>query len=263
MTEIRALIVDDELLARRGIRNQLKLAPDVAVIGEASNGREALAAIREKNPDLVFLDVQMPLLDGFGVIERLDKHLPAAIVFVTAFDEHAIRAFEVNALDYLLKPVDPERFQKTLGRVRLQLVNSQSRGRDERLFALLENLKSANGQRPEYLQRLPLKDTGRISFVDVNNIDWIKAQGNYIELHTGSGHHFLRETMSGIENKLDPARFVREVRTEMARVTWPTRKETMVTTGLVFLMVALAAMFFFLVDQFIGMGIRVLFGMHV
>jgi two-component system LytT family response regulator len=140
-------------LARRGIRNQLKHAPDVRVIGEASNGREALAAIREKNPDLVFLDVQMPLLDGFGVIERLDKHLPAAIVFVTAFDEHAIRAFEVNALDYLLKPVDPRRFQKTLERVRSQLMSARTAGQDHRILALLNELKS----RREYLQRIPLK----------------------------------------------------------------------------------------------------------
>jgi two-component system, LytTR family, response regulator len=218
MTEIRALIVDDEVLARRGIRNQLKHAPDVAVIGEASNGREALTAIREKKPDLVFLDVQMPLLDGFGVIERLDKHLPAAIVFVTAFDEHAIRAFEVNALDYLLKPVDPRRFQKTLDRVRAQLNNSQPQRRDEKLLALLENLKSANNRRQEYLQRLPLKETGRVSFVDVNDIDWIEAQGNYVELHTGNGHHFLRETMSRIESKLDPARFVRLRRSIIARI---------------------------------------------
>jgi len=167
----------------------------------------------------VFLDVQMPLLDGFGVIQTLDEQeLPPAVVFVTAFDEHAIRAFEINALDYLLKPVDPARFQKTLGRIRLRVKNFQAGRRDEKLSALIRNLKPANGQRPEYVQRLPLKDTGRISFVDVNDIDWIKAQGNYVELHTASSHHFLRETMSGIENKLDPARFVRLRRSIIARI---------------------------------------------
>jgi two-component system LytT family response regulator len=214
MTEIRALIVDDEVLARRGIRNQLKHAPDVVVIGEASNGREALAAIREKKPDLVFLDVQMPLLDGFGVIERLDQQLPPAIVFVTAFDEHAIRAFEVNALDYLLKPVDPRRFQKTLERVRSQLMSARTAGQDHRILALLNELKS----RREYLQRIPLKQNGRISFLNVSDIEWINAQGNYVELHTRSAQHLLRDTMDGIESKLDPAKFVRLRRSIIARI---------------------------------------------
>jgi two-component system LytT family response regulator len=214
MTEIRALIVDDELLARRGIRNQLKHAPDVAIIGEASNGREALAAIRDKKPDLVFLDVQMPLLDGFEVIEQLDKQLPAAIVFVTAFDEHAIRAFEVNALDYLLKPVDPRRFQKTLDRVRAQLSDAGTAGRDERILSLLNELKS----RREYLKRIPFKQNGRIFFLNVSEIEWINAQGNYVELHTRNAQHLLRDTMDGIESKLDPAKFVRLRRSIIARI---------------------------------------------
>jgi two-component system LytT family response regulator len=213
MTEIRALIVDDEVLARRGIRNQLNHARDVTVIGEAGNGREALAAIREKKPDLVFLDVQMPLLDGFGVIEQLDKHLPA-IVFVTAFDEHAIRAFEVNALDYLLKPIDPRRFQKTLDRVRSQLRTARTTGRDDRILWLLNDLKS----RREYLQRIPLKQNGRISFLNVSEIEWINAQGNYVEVHTRSAQHLLRDTMDGIESKLDPAKFVRLRRSIIARI---------------------------------------------
>ena len=214
MAEIRTLIVDDEVLARRGIRNQLKHAPDVAVIGEASNGREALAAIREKKPDLVFLDVQMPLLDGFEVIEKLDQQLPAAIVFVTAFDEHAIRAFEVNALDYLLKPVDPRRFQKTLDRVRAQLREAGTARRDERILSLLNELKS----RREYLKRIPLKQNGRISFLNVSEIEWINAQGNYVEVHTRHAHHLLRDTMDGIESKLDPAKFVRLRRSIIARI---------------------------------------------
>jgi two-component system LytT family response regulator len=214
MTQIRALIVDDEVLARRGIRNQLRHTPDIVVIGEAGNGREALAVIREKKPDLVFLDVQMPLLDGFGVIERLDKQLPAAIVFITAFDEHAIRAFEVNALDYLLKPIDPRRFQKTLERVRSQLMNARSAGHDDRLLALLVELKSQR----DYLQRIPLKQNGRISFINVAEIEWINAQGNYIELHTRNAQHLLRDTMDGIESKLDPAKFVRLRRSIIARI---------------------------------------------
>jgi two-component system, LytTR family, response regulator len=217
MTKIRALIVDDEVLARRGIRNQLKLAPDVEVIGEAANGWDAVAAIKDKKPDVVFLDVQMPLLDGFGVIETLEeKYLPPAIVFVTAFDEHAIRAFEINALDYLMKPLDPERFQKTLSRVRSQLNKSQRR--DEKLFALLQTLRSAKNGRPDQLTRVPLKENGTITFLDVSEIEWINAQGNYVELHTRNGHHLLRETMDGIESKLDAAKFVRLRRATIVQV---------------------------------------------
>jgi two-component system LytT family response regulator len=219
MTKIRAIIIDDELFARRGIRNQLKDSPDVEVIGEAANGREAVKAIEQKNPDLVFLDVQMPLLDGFGVIEALGEvHLPPAIVFVTAFDEHAIRAFEINALDYLLKPIDPRRFQKTLERVRTQLNNSQTIRRDEKLFALLQDLKTLKSERPAYLQRVALKEAGRISFLDVDEIDWISAQGNYVELHTKDGKHLLRETMDGIERKLDASKFLRLRRSTIVRI---------------------------------------------
>lgn len=219
MTEIRALIVDDEVLARRGIRNQLRHAPDFEVVGEATNGRDAVEAIKQKKPDVVFLDVQMPLLDGFGVIETLDtKHMPPAIVFVTAFDEHAIHAFEINALDYLLKPVDPARFQKTLGRVRSQLNNSQANHRHEKLFALLQSMKSKSNDDAGYLRRIPLKQNGRISFLNVNAIEWIHAQGNYVELHALSSHHLLRETMDGIERKLDPRMFVRLRRSIIVRV---------------------------------------------
>src|SRR6185295_16822466 len=146
--QIRVLIVDDEPVARRGLRNQLRKAGDVEVIGEAGNGRDAVETIIQTRPDLVFLDVQMPLLDGFRVIETLtEEHLPPAIVFVTAFDEHAIRAFEINALDYLLKPVDPKRLQKTLQRAREQIRSTRTGERDEKLFALLQSLKT------EYLQR--------------------------------------------------------------------------------------------------------------
>src|SRR5215470_5863936 len=141
--QIRVLIVDDEPVARRGLRNHLKKAADVEVIGEAGNGRDAVETIIQTRPDLVFLDVQMPLLDGFRVIETLtEEHLPPAIVFVTAFDEHAIRAFEINALDYLLKPVDPKRLQKTLQRAREQIRSTRTDDRDQKLFALLRDLQS-------------------------------------------------------------------------------------------------------------------------
>lgn len=215
--KIRVLIVDDELFARRGIRAQLKDASDVEIIGECANGREAVAAIEQKNPDLVFLDVQMPLLDGFGVVETLgEENAPPAIVFVTAYDEHAIRAFEINALDYLLKPVDPERFQKTLERVRRQLKNAEIDRRDESLFAILQNLKAH--KQPEYLPRIVVKEAGRISFVDVDEIDWIGAQGNYVELHVKTKTHLLRETMDGMERRLDPKQFLRLRRSTIVRI---------------------------------------------
>jgi len=219
--KIRALIVDDEPLARRGIRQSLQSVSDVEVIGECKNGREAVAAIEKQKPDLVFLDVQMPLLDGFGVIEEIGaENLPPVVVFVTAFDEHAIRAFEINALDYLLKPVDPERFKKTLERVREQLKNQQSGQLDEKLSALLRDVESLKEKDVphEYLRRFVIKENGRVFFLDASEINWISAQGNYIGLHTGNKTHLLRETMDGIERKLNPQEFLRLRRSTIVRI---------------------------------------------
>src|SRR2546426_4035482 len=152
MAKIRTLVVDDEPIARRGLRRQLQLETDVEIIGECANGREAVAAIEKQSPDLIFLDVQMPLLDGFGVVEAVGaKNLPA-VVFVTAHDEHAIRAFEVNALDYLLKPIDQERFQKTLTRVRRQLDSAKTEQLQRNLATLLEHIEESktNGKQAKY-----------------------------------------------------------------------------------------------------------------
>ncbi len=219
--KIRALIVDDEPLARRGIRQSLQSVSDVEIIGECKNGREAVTAIEKQKPDLVFLDVQMPLLDGFGVIEEIGaENLPPVIVFVTAFDEHAIRAFEINALDYLLKPVDPERFQKMLERVREQIKNSETSDLNRKLSALLENLETvkSKSEQPVYLERVAVKDAGRITFVGVNEIDWISSVGNYVQLHTKSKTHLLRETMDGIERRLNPQKFLRLRRSTIVRI---------------------------------------------
>lgn len=217
--KIRVLIVDDEPVARRGIRQQLKDASDIEIIGEAANGREAVEAIKQKNPDLVFLDVQMPLLDGFGVIETLgEKNLPPAVVFVTAFDEHAIRAFEINALDYLLKPVDPDRLQKTLERARQQIENSNTKERDEKILSLLRDVQSIKEEKTEFLQRVVIKEQGCIFFLDAGEINWISSNGNYVELHTRTKTHLLRETMDRMEGKLDPQKFLRLRRSTIVRI---------------------------------------------
>ena len=213
--QIRVLIVDDEPVARRGLRNQLRKAGDVEVIGEAGNGRDAVETIIQTRPDLVFLDVQMPLLDGFRVIETLaEDNLPPAIVFVTAFDEHAIRAFEINALDYLLKPVDPKRLLKTLQRAREQIRNTRNGDRDEKLFALLRDLQS---RQTDYLQRFVVKKNGRIIFLDASEIEWVSSDGNYVQLHNRGKSHLLRETMDGLECKLDPREFIRIRRSTIVR----------------------------------------------
>jgi two-component system LytT family response regulator len=216
--KIRALIVDDEPIARRGIRTNLKTEPDVEIIGECSNGREAVAAIEKQKPDLIFLDVQMPLLDGFGVVETLGAENLPAVVFVTAFDEHAIRAFEINALDYLLKPVDPERFQKTLERARGQIKNSKARGFNEKISALLENLETAAPKSSAYLERIVIKDAGRITFVDADEIIWISSEGNYVKIHASGKSYLLRETMDAMERKLDPQKFLRLRRSTIVRI---------------------------------------------
>ena len=220
MEKIRALLVDDEPIARRGIRQQLQSEKDVEIIGECSNGQEAVAAIRQQDPDLVFLDVQMPLLNGFGVVEAIGvEHLPA-VVFVTAYDEHAIRAFEVNALDYLLKPIDHQRFQKTLSRVRDQLHQSNGKQLRKQLTELLTHLDRAQQPTAEsqFLERVVIRENERVLILPVNEIDWINSHGNYIQIHTRGRPHLQRETMDGIERKLDPQKFVRLRRSTIVNI---------------------------------------------
>ncbi len=218
--KIRALIVDDEPLARRGIRQQLKCAADVEIVNEAGNGADALAAIEKYHPDLVFLDIQMPLLDGFSVVEKIAVSDLPEIIFVTAFDEYAIKAFEINALDYLLKPIDPERFQKTLERVRERIKTEQTGDLDRKLSALLQSLESAksNAERPAFLERIVIKEQGRIVFLDVNEINWIGSEGNYVKLHTKTKTYLLRETMDNLESKLNPQNFLRLRRSTIVRI---------------------------------------------
>jgi two-component system LytT family response regulator len=217
--KIRALVVDDEPLARRGICRLLQTAPDIKIVGEAGNGQDAIAAVETQKPDLVFLDIQMPLLDGFSVIEKIDSQNLPEIVFVTAFDEHAIRAFEINALDYLLKPIDPERFEKCLERVRERLKNSKNEKFDEKLSSLLQCLERAGSKAEKnFLERVVIKDAGRIFFVGTDEIIWISSEGNYVKLHTKSKAYLLRETMDGLEGKLNPRDFLRLRRSTIVRI---------------------------------------------
>ncbi len=211
MAAIRTLIVDDEPLARERIRKLVESDPDIEVVGECKNGRQAVSTIKSQTPDLVFLDVQMPELDGFGVLRRLNSSRVPCVIFVTAYDQYALKAFEVHALDYLLKPFDRRRFQKALDRAKSQIQKEKSGEINERLLGLLEDLKA--GAQPEekqnYLDRLVIKSSGRVTFLRTEEIHWIEAAGNYLCLHVGNESHLLRDTMNSLAAKLDPAKFVR------------------------------------------------------
>ena len=214
--KIRVLIVDDEPLARRGICQLLETETDFVVAGEAANGREALSSIEKLAPDLVFLDINMPLVDGFALLEKIGARNLPEIVFVTAYDEHAIRAFEAGAIDYVLKPISEERFQKTLERVRRRVASGENRLLKNKLADLLNSLKTA---RENYLRRIAVKEKGRIRFLDAEKIDWISSLGNYIEIHAGREKFILRETMDGIEGKLNPQEFLRIRRSAIVRIS--------------------------------------------
>jgi two-component system, LytTR family, response regulator len=186
--KIRTVIVDDEPLARSNLSLLLRLDPEIEIVRECGSGVEALAEIRSAKPDLVFLDVQMPECDGFDVLELLGKDLPAAVVFVTAYDQYALRAFEAGALDYLLKPFDNARFDRTLDRAK------------ERI---------ARKDLPRKLERVAIKSTGQVWFVKISEIDWIEAADYYVCMHVGPRSHLLRRSMSELERELDPEVFCR------------------------------------------------------
>ncbi|MFI5183641.1 MAG: LytR/AlgR family response regulator transcription factor [Vicinamibacteria bacterium] len=212
--KIRTLIVDDEPLARERVRALLAEEADVEIVGECGDGVEAVDAVVREAPDLVFLDVQIPEIDGFGVIERVGVDKMPVVVFVTAYDQYALQAFEVHAVDYLLKPFDQERFQKAMARAREAVRLRRNGDVNERLVALLQDLKAPQGP----LERLVVKSSGRLFFLRVEEIDWIESSGNYVCLHVGGESHLLRETMNGIETKLDPARFIRIHRTAIVNI---------------------------------------------
>jgi two-component system LytT family response regulator len=211
---IRTLIVDDEPLAREIIRNLLRKDKDVEILGECSNGLEAVTAIEAQNPDLVFLDVQMPELDGFAVLDALDSESIPAVIFVTAYDHYAVRAFEVLALDYLLKPFNRDRFNKTLQRAKAEILYGKGGQWNQKIVNLLEEIKSQQ----EYVKLLVIKLRGRVVFLRTEEIDWIEAEGNYVNIHAGAETYLYRETIGGMEAQLDAREFPRIHRSAIVNI---------------------------------------------
>jgi two-component system, LytTR family, response regulator len=201
LTKIRTLIVDDEPLARSNIAVLLRRDPEVEIVAECGSGEEALGEIRSAKPDLLFLDVQMPECDGFDVLEMLGNDLPPAIVFVTAYDQYALRAFEAGALDYLLKPFDNARFELALGRAKQRI-----------------RLGDRESNRPRKLERVAIKSAGQVCFVKVSEIDWIEAADYYACLHVGVTSHLLRRSMAELEGDLDPSMFCRVHRSSIVNL---------------------------------------------
>jgi two-component system LytT family response regulator len=208
---MRVLIVDDEPLARRGVCVRLRKCTDIEIVGECADGLSALEKILDLSPDLVFLDVQMPGLDGFEVLRSLSGENLPSVIFLTAYEQHALRAFEVHALDYLLKPVDDRRFSAAVDRAR-KLVDSTSKTQmAERILKLLGR------ESEKYVSRFVVRTGSRIQIVLAEDTEWIGAAGDYTELHVHGRLHLLRETMSCLEQKLDPARFLRIHRSRIVR----------------------------------------------
>jgi two-component system LytT family response regulator len=202
---IKVIIVDDEALARSGIREYLDHEPDIDILADCTTGQEAIAEIRRCRPDLVFLDIQMPLGTGFEVLDALPPEEMPVVVFITAHDRHALEAFEAHAIDYLLKPVERSRFTIALERARAAIGYRQGSPWPERLRALLDEMRSP----PRFRERLMVRGTGRVYLVAVERVDWIDSSGNYARLHIGKETHLLRETLSNLEQELDPERFCR------------------------------------------------------
>ncbi len=214
-TKIRTLIVDDMKLARNHIRQYLTSDAEIEIVGECANGREAVKAISNEHPDLIFLDVQMPGIDGFGVIEKIGIKQMPAIIFVTAYDEFALKAFDANATDYLLKPFDEERLVRAVARAKQEINRSESGDFDERLRRVLQEVRPSP---PKYLKRIAVKNTAHTFILQTDEIDWIGAAGNYVELHVGRETHLIRERLSQLERLLDPEKFVRVHRSTIVRV---------------------------------------------
>jgi two-component system LytT family response regulator len=213
-TRIRALVIDDERLARNFLLEMLREDEEVEVIGECLNGLEAIEAIQTHAPDLIFLDVQMPELGGFAVLEAITAEKMPFVIFVTAYDQHAVRAFEVNALDFLLKPFDRKRFRVAWQKAKARIQRERNVLLDQRILSLLQDLKAE----PNYLERLVLKTNGRIFFLETEEVDWIGADGNYVSVHSGEKSYLLRDTISSLDAQLDPKKFLRIHRSAIVKI---------------------------------------------
>ena len=211
---IRVLIADDELLARKFIRRMLKQDPDVEIVAECSNGAQAVTMIRKEKPDLVFLDVQMPEMNGFAVLDavKLD-HLPE-IIFTTAYESYAIRAFELHALDYLLKPFDQVRFKAALKYAKERFHSHKEEEKGLQIGTLLESIRAQQ----QYLDRVIIRADGRITFLQTREIDWLEADDKYVHLHTGKGPRMVRQSLTAMESQLDPKKFLRVHRSTMVNI---------------------------------------------
>jgi two-component system LytT family response regulator len=230
-TKIRVMIVDDEPLALRGLKIRLNEFSEIDIIAEAANGREAVKLIKQHSPDVVFLDIQMPGLDGFGVVRALIGAPAPLFIFVTAYDKYAIEAFEANALDYLVKPVDEERLKDAIHRAREVLKSRAAASRESRLVELLASLSKDEHDRikeliadpawadqERYPERLSFKDGSKVVMLDADEIDWIDAAGDYMCIHAAGKTHIIRETMKTLQQRLDPSRFQRIHRSAIVNV---------------------------------------------
>ena len=234
MNQIRTVIADDQPMARERLTALLSEEPDVQVVAACASGAEAVTAIERHRPDLVFLDMQMPELDGLGVIAAVGPERMPSVVFVTAYDEFALRAFDVHALDYLLKPFGRQRFQKALDRARDHLSRERAGDLARRLLALVEEGRPAQPRR----ERLMVRSGARVVFVDVQHVDWVAAEGNYVRLHVGDESHLIRETMHAVEARLGSkfvrihrSRIVNTDRVQEMRITSSGEYELMLRTG--------------------------------
>lgn len=212
--KLTTIIVDDEPLARERIRTLLAAEPDVTILADCASGPEAVAAIRRQAPDVLFLDVQMPEMDGFQVLRALGSTLPV-VIFITAFDEHAVRAFEAQALDYLLKPFKPARFRAALARAREQVARHQPTEITRQLLDLL----NTRAPTATYITRITVRDRDRVRFVKTSDVDWLEASGNYVIVHAGREKHVLRDTLTSLESQLSPKEFVRLSRSAIVNLS--------------------------------------------
>ena len=213
---LTALVIDDEPIARHAVVRLLREDPDIEVAGECGDGVSAVAAIRERSPDLVFLDIQMPAITGLDVVATIGAARMPATIFVTAYEQFAVRAFEANAVDYLVKPFSRERFAETLRRAKQRLLGA--RGADADTTARIMQALASLQQRDAYVERLPVRENERVVLVDVDDIVWVKASGNTVRLHLADRVHEVRETMSALAARLDPRHFARVHRSAIINV---------------------------------------------